>query len=93
MTHLKRHAASLSHELNSRHDDTRNTHIRTQPLADPGALPERPNKVVLLVAVHDSWEDGVKVGGCADGEEKHQEEGLEVEEGGHFDSSVGCDDG
>lgn len=24
----------------------------------------------------------MKVGGCADGEEKHQEEGLEVEEGG-----------
>ena len=38
--------------------------------------------VPFLMSVHWSGECGVYIGGCADEEEDHHEEGVEVEEGG-----------
>lgn len=35
----------------------------------------------MLVAVHDSGHDRVCIGACADDQEDHQEQGLEIEEG------------
>lgn len=37
--------------------------------------------VPVLVAIHDPGHHGVGVGACADDQEDHQEEGLEVEQG------------
>lgn len=63
------------------HNHTSNTNIRAQTLSNPGRLPERTDKVIILVAVDYARENVVCVGRCADGEEDYEEEGLKVEEG------------
>jgi hypothetical protein len=66
--------------LTYRHNNARQTDIRTQPLTDARGLPEGADEVIVLVAVDDSGEDVVRICGCADCEEDYEEKGLKVEE-------------
>lgn len=47
----------------------------------------------MFVLIHQGWEDASSVCACADEEENHQKEGLEVEKRRHFASISGEDGG
>lgn len=71
----------LDHQRQS-HADAAYAYIGAQPFADARGLPEDAQDTILLPIEH-AWEYVVHVGARADEEEDDEEEGLEVEEGGH----------
>lgn len=71
--------ARTHHLSTHRHENAAYADVGAQALPDPGTFPEHAKNTVL-VAVHDTGEDIVRIGGGADQKEYDEEEGLEIEQ-------------